>query len=137
MELGTEETYVIVADEDEVSAMLETANSNLIKGEFNPVKYGEFLNTLLKKMPLEQLAATLPTPQVQIEALTQLVSDLPKLKPEDMIPVAGQQKWVIKLEFGDETEYQEAEDGINQIAKILGTTSNSATLLHLIRGYAG
>lgn len=133
-ELGKEEIWVVVADEDELAAMIETADGNLIRGEFNPIKYGTFLNKLLTHHEPADLAELIPTPVQQIEALTQLVNDLPALRPDDPVQTP-QQKWVVKFEFGNEQEYHEAEDGIKSIAKALNLTSNAATLLSLVRGF--
>lgn len=135
MELGVPETWVVVADEDELSAMIETADGNLIKGEFNPIKYGTFLNKLLTAHTPETLAGLIPTPVQQIQALAQLVNDLPPVSAEDLAPPSTQQKWVIKFEFGNEEEYKEAEERLNTIVKALNLSSNAATLLSLLRGY--
>jgi len=136
MDLGKEDTWVIVADESEEDAKIETSTSNLIKGEFNPIKYGQYLTDLLKRHSVEELADLIPTPKMQIEALTQLVADLPQYTLNELRDMSTPQKWVIKLEFGSEVEYKEAFSLLEKITKAQRLTSNAAAGLFVLRSYS-
>ena len=45
-ELGLKEVPVVIVEMDEDTAKIQTVNSNLIKGEFNPVKFAKLLKDL-------------------------------------------------------------------------------------------
>jgi hypothetical protein len=105
-EVGTEDTWVMEVEDDILTAREETINMNLIKGDFNPIKLGKLVASLVSESSLEEVANNIVIDSYEMEAMIELVQDLkdaPGL-PDDYSPALP--KFSIDIIFTDPVEYR-------------------------------
>jgi len=73
MELGSEDIDVIQIEIDAKEAKIATVNMNQIKGEINPVKFGELILDLQKDYSSEAIQELLNMSEIELESLKDLV----------------------------------------------------------------
>jgi len=103
-EVGTKETWVIQTDDDLVTAQEETINMNLIKGDFNPIRLGKLIAGLVDEKGLEDIANNIVVDSAEIEAMIDLVSDLPA-NPDFSTSIKSP-RFAIEIVFHDVDEYK-------------------------------
>jgi ParB-like chromosome segregation protein Spo0J len=116
-ELGIKEIPVVVTEDKSLDdEKIETINANLIKGEFNPIKYGRLLQDLTQRIDLEDLKKKIVTEGAEMETLIRMVRELPDIDEEKLKKMLKSNPiFSLTLQFASKDEFDEVQKRLKQI----------------------
>jgi ParB family chromosome partitioning protein len=130
-EIGLKEIPVIILEMSEDEAKLQTINLNQIKGEFNPVKFAELLQSLGAKYKQEEIETYLNMSQQEIDSYKMLLQMSDK-ELDETLKVFKEKPNLneVKLIYND----QEFEL-FNKAISLTGITKTQDAVLEICRFY--
>jgi ParB family chromosome partitioning protein len=131
LELGMKEIPVIILDMDESEARIQTINLNLIKGEFNPIKYAKLLTDLEIKYQEDDLLKYLNMSKTELESYKLLLNLSENIDEEDVRGMKPVNKYELTFTF----KTKEEMDTVNDALKLVEGKDRNTKLVRICEDY--
>jgi len=131
LDLGMKEIPVIILDMDESEAKIQTINLNIIKGEFNPIKYAKLLTDLEIKYQEDDLLKYLNMSKSELESYKLLLNLPENIDEEDVKGMKPVNKYEITFTF----KTKEEMDTVNDALKLVEGKDRNIKLVRICEDY--